>query len=179
MKIRTYFIKNYILAILLFMTMYSIFGYCLFISKEYLGVLCMGIASFWILNRRIILYEDKIVVYNGFRRTKIEVDFVKRLKIGDYRPALSRDSIPTIFVNMKNDEKKRIYYNSYSRESIAEIIEHALKKNKNIKLDTNTKALIRNTESEYDIKIRKREKMTVVLMIISIVATIIIFIFRK
>lgn len=158
MKIRSYFVKNYMMPIAIVTVMYGILGYSLFISKEYLGVFCIVMCTVFILNRRIILYEDRIIVYDGFRRTKIEFNFVNSLKVSNYKSKLAKvGNIPTMFIKMKDNKIKRIYYYTvYSRESMIEIVEYALKKNRKIKLDPKIKALIRNEESEYDIRTPKK-----------------------
>lgn len=174
MKIRRYFINNYIIAIVSIVFMYGIFGYFCFISKAYIGIFGMVIFAFLILNRKMILYEDKIMIFEGFRRTKIEFNSVKSLKLDNYTPKLaSRVSVPAMHATMKDNKVNIIYYRAYSKESIIEIMECALKKNNRIKLDSNVKALIRKEESEYDIRIRKREKRTAILMTVVVVAIII------
>ena len=158
MKIRKHFIKNYIIAILSLVIMYGLLGYMFFISKQYLGLFALFIIEVILLNRRIVLYEDKIKIIQGYKKIKIEFDLINSLRIGDYKPKFSKWSIPAVYAKMKDNKVKIFYYTSYSTESMKETIGYALKKNNMINLDSNIKALISNKESEYDIKNRKKSK---------------------
>ncbi|EKQ57604.1 MULTISPECIES: hypothetical protein [unclassified Clostridium] len=175
MKIRKYFINNYIIAILSLVIMYGFLGYMFLITKQYLGLFVLFIIAVIVLNRRIVLYEDKIKIIQGYKKIEIEFDFIKSLRIGDYKPKFSKVSISAIYVKMKDNKIKIFYYASYSRESMNEIIGYALKKNNMIKFDSNINELIRNKESEYDIKNQKKEKQTFILMIVAIMIAIIYF----
>ena len=173
MKIRKYFMNNYIIAILSLVIMYVFLGYMCFITKQYLGLFALFIVAVKLLNRRIVLYEDKIKIIQGYKKIEIEFDLIKSLRIGDYKPKFSRFSIPAIYAKMKDNKVKIFYHTSYSREAMNEIIRYALKKNNMINLDSNINALIRNEESEYDIKNRKKEKQTFIVMIVAIMIAII------
>jgi len=88
-------------------------------------------------------------------------------------------NIPAIYAIMKDRNTKIFYYSSYSRESIIEIINYATKKNNGINLDSNIKAIIKNEDSKYDIKRKKDEKQTIILMIVAVIITIIYVKFIK
>ncbi len=173
MRIRKYFMNNYIIVVLSIVIMYGFLGYMCFIIKQYLGIFLLFIMAVMLLNRRIILYEDKIKIIQGYKKIELEFDLIDSLRIGDYKPKLSKESIPAIYAKMKDNKVKIFYYTSYSRESINEIIVYTLKKNNMIKFDSNINALIRNKESEYDIKNRKKEKQTLILMIVAIIIAVI------
>jgi len=144
MKIRSYGVKNYMLRIVCTTVMYGILGYLFFMSKEYIGVFCILMCTIFILNWRIDLYEDKIIVYEGFKIKRIKFDFINSLDVGDYNPKFSKiNNIPTMFVKMEDDKIRRIYYyNTYSRETMIEIVDYSLKRNGKIKLGSNIKAYI-------------------------------------
>ncbi|NRT80612.1 hypothetical protein [Clostridium beijerinckii] len=173
MKIRKYFINNYIIVILIFVIIYGFLGYMFFIAKQYLGLFVLVILAVLLLNRRIVLYEDKIKIIQGYKKIEIEFDLIKGLRIGDYKPKFSKGSIPVVYAKMKDNKVKIFYYTSYPRKSMNEIIVYALKTNNMIKFDSNIKALIRNEESDYDIRNRKKEKQSFILMIIAIIITVI------
>jgi hypothetical protein len=173
MKIGVYFIKNYMIPILIIIVMYGAFGYVFIMTKQYLGILALVFIAVLLLNRRIILYKDKVIVIQGYKKIEIEFSTLESLKIADYRPKFSHVGMPAIYAILKDSKQKIFYYSSYSRESIIEIINYAITKNSMIKLDLNTKELISHKESKYDIKKRKDEKQTLILMVVAIIITII------
>lgn len=144
MKIRSYVVKNYMLRIVCTTVMYGILGYLSFMAKEYIGVFCILMCTIFILNWRIDLYEDKIIVYEGFKIKRIKFDFIKSLDVGNYEPKIPKiNNMPTMFVKMEDDKIRRIYYyNTYSRETMIEIVDYSLKRNGKIKLGSKIKAYI-------------------------------------
>jgi hypothetical protein len=172
-KIRVYFIKNYIIQILVLVVMYGAIGYGCVLTKQYFGVFIVSILGFILLNRRIILYQYKIKIIQNYKKIEIRFDTIESLKIADYKPKFSKANIPAIYVSMKDGITKIVYHSSYQKESIIEIINFIIKKNKNIYLDSNVEAIINNRESKYEQKRKMDERQTIMLMIVAVIITII------
>lgn len=179
MKVRTYFINNYIIQILFLVLMCSAIGYGCILSKQYLGVFTVTILGFILLNRRIILYENKMKIIQNYKNIEIQFDLIESLKINDYKPKFSKVSIPAIYVNLKGGITKIVYYSSYQKESLAEILNLIRKKNKNVFLDSNVEAIINHTESTYDQKRKADEKQTIILMVGAVILAVIYVKFGK
>lgn len=146
MKVKSYFIKNYIVSIISITVMYGIVAYISILTKQYVGVFVIALLGLMLLNRRVILYEDRVVIFQLYKKLNIKFDSIKSFKVSEYKPMLSKVGIPTIYVKLKDKKKEVFFYSSYPRESIEEVIEFALKKNNMICVDSNIKSILKKED---------------------------------
>lgn len=182
MKIKTYFTKNYKIEVIGTIIMYGFFGFLGFQSTNYLWgsiwLLMLIIMARFLLNIKIVLYDDKIVIYQIFKKMIIDLYMVESLEIGDGSMKFSSMKIPTIYFILKNNKQVQFFYKRYPRESIIEIINYFIDKNNKINLDSNVSSFIKNEESIYDNKKKKDAKNETKETIIIGVVVVIIVIFK-
>lgn len=166
------------MSILIVAVMYGVIGYLLLLTKQYYGITILIIIVFLMFNRRINLYDDKIEVYQLYKKVNIRFDLIQSIKIADYKVRFSNATLPSLYLTLKDGKEKVVHHSSYAKESIIEIIEHILKYDNSIKVDSNVKALIGNEESEYDLKIKKDNKQTVNAMMVGLIVGIIYFLLQ-
>lgn len=173
MKIKTYFPKFYFISILVISIIYGFFIYFLIWDKQYLYPLVIISIIVIAFNRRIIVYEDKLVIFQSYKKIIIPFDLIKSLGIYIHLPLLSRVSFPAIYVDLEDNKQKNFSHNSYSKKAISEIISYIITKNNSITFDSNIKALVNNEESDIDIYQRKEGKKVIIIMLIVIIIAIV------
>lgn len=164
MKTKTFFMKRYLGRILIVAGCYTITGFFAYQSGRILYegiVFVMALVSFLGLNRRVTLYEDKIIIVNCIQKIQINFDFVKNIKMGSKYQKFSKENISELCFRMKNNKTRIFYCQTYLKDSVIEIIEYALIRNNQIRLDANVKEYIGYDEVRYNIKRYKRTKQII------------------
>jgi hypothetical protein len=88
--VKRFFPDNYIIQILITLVMYGLIGYFAWVgTKQYFVVPILLGLSFYILNKRIYLYNDRVVIIQGFKKTEIDFAKVIAFSIGDFTPKFS------------------------------------------------------------------------------------------
>lgn len=139
------FPQNYFIMILVIGAMYGFIGYITIIETDQYFVLPILIGlTIILLNRRVCLGSNGIMIIQGFKLIKVNYAEIQSLFIKPYRPKLSRVSVPAIYFVKSNGEKKIFYYKMYSSESLSIVINTLTSKNRNIGVSATVKNLIKS-----------------------------------
>lgn len=184
MKVNRYFPKNFIKLLLSATIIFSATSYFMNLIFKFdlpISIVCNSIliiGSVLIFNRRIILYEDRVIIIQMYKKIEIKFECIMSLNIQKYTPEMSNMSTDVICATLKHDMHEIFYYKPYERESIIEIINYAYRKNNNIKIDSNIEVLIGNKVSEYDLSQRTEIKKEQIILAVFIIGMVIKMIYK-
>jgi hypothetical protein len=137
------FPQNYPLMLLLTGEMYGFIGYFGMIkTKQYILLLILIMLFVFIMNRRVYIAYNHLIIVQGFSIIKVKYNDINKLLIKNVKPKLAQFSVPAILISTINGEKKIFYHRMYSTSSLTKIITTMTNVNNRIILSANIKSFI-------------------------------------